>query len=92
MKFATVQDIVKHWLESREDYLYFLFSKFEFLFNSYALEEDKYILRITMVYDGKYTRETKLTHEQINCFNDNVAVISYIMNDMIESIGNDRKN
>jgi len=90
MKFDTVQDIVKHWLKSREDCLYFLFSKFEFLFNSYELEQDKYILRITMVYDGKYTRETKLSHEQIHYFNDKMAVISYIINDMIESVGSNK--
>ena len=92
MKFNTVQEIVKHWLANREDNLYFLFSKFEFLFNSYELEEDKFILRITMVYDGKYTKETKLSHEQIHHFTDKMAVISYIINDMIESVGNDRKN
>jgi hypothetical protein len=44
-----------------------------------------------MVYDGKYTRETKLSHEQIHYFTDKMAVMSYIINDMIESVGNDRK-
>ena len=91
MKFRTVQEIVKHWLDNREDCLYFLFSKFEFLFNSYRIEQDKFILRITMVYDGKYTRETKLSHEQIHYFTDKMAVMSYIINDMIESVGNDRR-
>lgn len=91
MKFTTVQDFIKHWLTEREDCLYFLFSKFEFLFNSYEIEPDKYILRITMVYDGKYTKETKLTYEQIDSFVDKMAVMSYIVNDMIESVGSERK-